>query len=168
MMSAESAQAAAEAEMVDVGLDEIQRLIPHRYPFLMIDKVIDLVPGQRAIGIKNVTINEPFFPGHFPGRPVMPGVLIVEAMAQTAAIAVVKGLGQQEGSGNVVYFMAIDRARFRQPVLPGDRLELHVSLIKGRAKVWRFAGEARVDGTVRAEAEFMAMIMPPEEAGAGG
>ena len=147
----------------DVDILEIKRLIPHRYPFLLIDRIIALRPGRSAVGIKNVTANEPFFEGHFPSRPVMPGVLIVEAMAQTAAVLVVKGLDVAEDHGLLVYFMAIDKARFRQPVTPGDRLELHVAVDRGRGKVWRFTGEGRVNGTVCAEAEFMAMIMHPED-----
>jgi 3-hydroxyacyl-[acyl-carrier-protein] dehydratase len=125
-------QEAGAAEAV-VDINEIQRLIPHRPPFLMIDRVLDLVPGERAVGIKNVTINEPFFEGHFPSRPVMPGVLIIEAMAQTATLICAKSLGVGEDHGLLVYFMGIDKARFRRPVTPGDRLELPVSSGCGRA-----------------------------------
>ncbi len=147
----------------EIDILEIKRLIPHRYPFLMIDRITGLYRGRSAIGIKNVTANEPHFEGHFPSRPVMPGVLIIEAMAQTAAVLVVKGLDVGEDHGLLVYFMGIDKARFRQPVTPGDRLELHVTLDRSRGKVWRFTSAARVNGCVCAEAEFMAMIMHPED-----
>lgn len=148
---------------VEVDILEIKRLIPHRYPFLLIDRVTDLYPSRSAVGIKNVTANEPFFEGHFPSRPVMPGVLIIEAMAQTAAVLVVKALDVGEDHKLLVYFMSIDKARFRQPVTPGDRLELHVAVDRGRGKVWRFTGEGKVNGVICAEAEFMAMIMHPED-----
>lgn len=141
----------------DVDLNQIMAMIPHRYPFLLIDAVTDLHPGNRAIGIKNVTFNEPFFQGHFPGHPIMPGVLIVEAMAQTAAVVVVGGHGGDDNS--VVYFMSIDGARFRKPVFPGDRLMLHVEKLHGRGTVWKFKGEARVDGQLRAEATYTAMMV---------
>jgi 3-hydroxyacyl-[acyl-carrier-protein] dehydratase len=154
-------QLAEEGRTVDIN--EIQRTIPHRPPFLLIDRVLDLVPGERAIGIKNVTINEPFFQGHFPSRPVMPGVLIVEAMAQTATLICAKSLDVGEDHGLLVYFMGIDKARFRRPVTPGDRLELHVTRLRARSKVWSFSGEAKVDGATVAEAVFMAMIMRPED-----
>ena len=143
-----------------IGLDRIMELIPHRYPFLMIDAVDVAVAGESAIGIKNVTINEPFFQGHFPEHPIMPGVLVVEAMAQTAAVVVCDTLN---GEGeNVVYFMSVEGARFRKPVLPGDRLNLHVEKQHGRGKVWKFKGEARVDGELKAEATFTAMIVSEE------
>jgi len=141
----------------DVSLDRIMELIPHRYPFLLIDAVSDLDPGQSAVGIKNVTINEPFFQGHFPDHPIMPGVLIVEAMAQTAAVVVLGALDESERS--VVYFMSIDNARFRKPVLPGDRMMLHVTKQHGRGNVWKFKGEARVNGQLKAEATYTAMIV---------
>ena len=136
---------------------DIQRLLPHRYPFLLVDRVVELDPGKRLVAIKNVTANEPFFVGHFPGAPVMPGVLIVEAMAQTAAVLVVSTYGQSS-EGKLVYFMSIDDVRFRRPVFPGDRLELHVEKVQSRASVWKFAGKAIVDGKVMAEATFAAMI----------
>jgi 3-hydroxyacyl-[acyl-carrier-protein] dehydratase len=140
-----------------IDIDQIQRMIPHRYPMLMIDRVIDLVPDQRATGIKNVTINEPFFQGHFPGAPLMPGVLIIEAMAQTAAVLVVATLGA-EREGSLVYFMSIDSARFRKPVKPGDVLRVHVEKGRNRGNVWKFNGRAVVDGDVVAEATYAAMI----------
>jgi len=140
-----------------IDIDQIQRMIPHRYPMLMIDRIVDLVPDQRATGIKNVTINEPFFQGHFPGAPLMPGVMIIEAMAQTAAVLVVATLGA-EREGSLVYFMSIDSARFRKPVKPGDVLHVHVEKGRNRGNVWKFNGRAVVDGDVVAEATYAAMI----------
>lgn len=140
----------------------IKRMIPHRYPFLLIDRVVNIAKGASAVGLKMVTVNEPHFNGHFPVRPVMPGVLIVEAMAQTAAVLVVETL-DLAGSNSLVYFMSIEGAKFRQTVTPGDRLELHIAIQRGRGKVWKFAGEARVEGALVAEAEFTAMIMPRDD-----
>ena len=140
-----------------IDVEGIQRLLPHRYPMLMIDRVIDMESGLRATGIKNVTINEPFFQGHFPGHPVMPGVLIIEAMAQTAAVVVVTAL-ERERDGSVVYFMSIDQARFRKPVLPGDTMYLHVEKQRSRGKVWKFTGLAKVNDVLVAEATYAAMI----------
>jgi len=140
-----------------LGIDQIRRMIPHRYPMLMVDRIVDLVPDQRATGIKNVSINEPFFAGHFPGAPLMPGVLIIEAMAQTAAVLVVATLGA-EREGSLVYFMSIDSARFRKPVVPGDILRVHVEKGRQRGNVWKFNGKAKVDGDVVAEATYAAMI----------
>ena len=137
---------------------EIMQMIPHRYPFLMIDRVVDIIPDVSAIGIKNVSINEPFFQGHFPRQPVLPGVLIIEAMAQTAAVFVVETL-EGAAAGKLVYFMTVDDARFRRPVFPGDVLKIHVSKIRNRKNVWKFRGEARVDGALKAEATYSAMIM---------
>ncbi len=147
-----------KASTSTIDINRIIEMIPHRYPFLLVDRVEDVVPGESAVGIKNVTINEPFFQGHFPDRPVMPGVLIVEAMAQTAAVLVVHTLGE-EAEGKLVYFMTIDNARFRQPVEPGDQLHLVCTKVKQRATVWKFHGEARVGDTVVAEATYSAMIM---------
>ncbi len=144
-------------------LDRIMRMIPHRYPFLMIDAVRDIRKAESAVGIKNVTFNEPHFQGHFPSRPIMPGVLIVEAMAQTAAVMVVETLGMIDNE-LLVYFMTLDQGRFRRLVRPGDRLELHVRVIRGRGKIWKFWGEGRVDGEIAAEAEFSAMIVTPDDA----
>lgn len=140
-----------------IDIDGIQRLIPHRYPFLMIDRVVDVVINVRATGIKNVTINEGFFHGHFPSEPVMPGVLIIEAMAQTAAVLVVATLGSEK-QGRLVYFMSIDSARFRKPVVPGDQLMVLVEKLRNRGNVWKFKAEARVDGVLVAEAVYAAMI----------
>ena len=129
---------------------------------MLIDAVTDIIPGESAIGLKNVTVNENFFQGHFPDHPIMPGVLIIEAMAQTAAIVVIESLGNAN-SDKLVYFMSIDNARFRKPVLPGHTVRLHVEKQQGRGKVWRFKGEARVDGTLMAEAVFTAMIVDKTE-----
>ena len=134
------------------------RMIPHRYPMLLIDRVVDLVADESARGIKNVSINEPQFIGHFPSRPIMPGVLIVEAMAQTAAVLVVHTLGP-DAEGKLVYFMSIDDCRFRRPVEPGDIMHIHVSKDRSRGNVWRFSCEVRVDDHVAAEAKISAMII---------
>lgn len=139
-----------------IDLHKIQKMIPHRYPMLMIERVIDVVPGVRATGIKNVSINEWFFQGHFPEEPLMPGVLIIEAMAQTAAV-VVQTLGPEK-EGRLVYFMSVDSARFRKPVVPGDTLHLLVEKQRRRGSVWRFSGCAKVDGVIVAEATYTAMI----------
>ena len=140
-----------------IDINRIMNMIPHRYPILLVDRVLEIVPGESAVGLKNVTINEPHFQGHFPDFPVMPGVLIIEAMAQTAAIVVVESLGPA-AEGKVVYFMSIDDARFRKPVVPGDSVHIHVKKIHARANVWKFTGEAKVDGNLCAEATFSAMI----------
>ena len=141
-----------------MDVSRIMELIPHRYPFLMIDRVIDIVPGIKATGVKNVSINEQFFAGHFPEKPVMPGVLIIEAMAQTAACLVVHTLGP-ESEGKLVYFMSVDGARFRKPVEPGDQLFVEVVKQRSRGNVWKFDGRAMVDGNLVAEATYAAMIM---------
>ena len=145
-------------------IELIQRLIPHRYPFLLVDKVRDIVPFKSAVGIKNVTMNEPHFQGHFPGVPVMPGVTIVEAMAQTAAIMV--GVSADLVDKNLlVYFMGIDGVKFRRKVGPGDVLELHVTALRGKpgGKVWKFGGVAEVEGDMACEVEFTAMMDLPKE-----
>jgi 3-hydroxyacyl-[acyl-carrier-protein] dehydratase len=146
---------------IDVALIDsktLMTMIPHRYPFLLIDRLIDVRRGESAIGIKNVTVNENFFQGHFPGHPVMPGVLIVEAMAQTAAALVIESLGPQSGAP-IVYFMSIDSAKFRKPVVPGDQLRLHLTKDRKRGNVYRFNGVANVDDVTVAEASITAMIM---------
>ena len=140
-----------------LDLARIKQMIPHRYPLLMIEKVIDVVPNERATGIKNVSINEWYFQGHFPAEPVMPGVLIIEAMAQTAAVLVVASLGR-ENEGRLTYFMSIESARFRKPVVPGDVIRIPVEKQRRRGSVWRFGGRAEVDGTIVAEAVYTAMI----------
>ena len=143
-------------EAVDIA--RILHAIPHRYPFLLIDRVVEVVPDRSAIGVKNVSVNENFFQGHFPGHPVMPGVLIIESMAQTAAVLVVETLGP-EAAGKVVYFMSIEGAKFRRPVVPGDQLRIHVTKDRNRGNVWKFNAVARVDGVSVAEATYAAMIM---------
>jgi 3-hydroxyacyl-[acyl-carrier-protein] dehydratase len=141
-----------------VDIKGILGAIPHRYPFLMIDRMVDLILGESATGIKNVSVNEPFFAGHFPDHPVMPGVLIIECMAQTSAVLVVTTLGP-DARGKVVYFMSIDSAKFRRPVVPGDQLHIEVTRKQRRGPVWKFQGIAKVDGIVVAEAVYSAMIM---------
>ena len=135
----------------------ILEMIPHRYPMLLVDRLEEIELGERAVGLKNVTFNEPHFQGHFPGAPVMPGVLIVEAMAQTAAALVVATLGE-DAKGKLVYFMTIDEARFRRQVVPGDQLRLHVQKTRARSRVWKFEGKAYVGDALAAEAKFGAMI----------
>jgi 3-hydroxyacyl-[acyl-carrier-protein] dehydratase len=134
----------------------IQKLLPHRFPFLLIDRVVEL-DGDKVVALKNVTINEPFFAGHFPGAPIMPGVLIVEAMAQAGGVLAMTALGEQ-AAGKLVYFMGIDKVKFRRPVVPGDQLRLEVTPLRKGAAVWKMAGKALVDGQVAAEAEFLATI----------
>jgi 3-hydroxyacyl-[acyl-carrier-protein] dehydratase len=141
-----------------IDINRIMELIPHRYPFLMIERVIDIVPGVKATGVKNVSINEPYFAGHFPEKPVMPGVLIIEAMAQTAAVLVVHTLGK-DAEGKLVYFMSVDGARFRKPVQPGDQIHVEVLKQRTRGNVWKFTGRAMVGDTLVAEATYAAMIM---------
>ncbi len=133
----------------------IQKLLPHRFPFLLLDRVTEL-DDEKVVGIKNVTINEPFFQGHFPGHPIMPGVLIVEAMAQAGAILAMKSIGDL--AGKLVYFMALDKVKFRRPVVPGDQLRLEVTPLRKGGAIWKMAGKAIVDGQVAAEAEFLATI----------
>jgi 3-hydroxyacyl-[acyl-carrier-protein] dehydratase len=143
-------------DLIDIA--RIMHAIPHRYPFLMIDRIVDLVRGRSAIGIKNVSVNEAFFQGHFPHHPVMPGVLIIESMAQTSAVLVVETLGA-DAAGKVVYFMSIEGAKFRRPVVPGDQLRISVTKDRHRGNVWKFHAVARVDGISVAEATYAAMIM---------
>jgi 3-hydroxyacyl-[acyl-carrier-protein] dehydratase len=148
-----------ESETVtDMDTNRLMDVIPHRYPFLMIDRLVDIITNVSATGIKNVTVNEPYFQGHFPGQPVMPGVLIIEAMAQTSAALVVHSMGAH-AEGKLVYFMSIESARFRKPVVPGDRLNVHVTKERSRGNVWKFSAEAKVDGAVVAEATYTAMIL---------
>lgn len=144
-----------------IEIERIMSMIPHRYPFLLVDRVVDLVEGQSATGIKNVSINEPFFQGHFPGHPVMPGVLIVEAMAQTAGVVVIHSLGP-DPKAKMVYFMSIDSARFRKPVTPGDTLHIHVTKKAQRGNAWKFSAQAKVDGVVVSDASYSAMIVDSE------
>lgn len=142
---------------LNANLEMIQRIIPHRYPFLLIDKVRDIVPGVSAVGIKNVTINEPHFQGHFPGTPIMPGVTIVEAMAQTAGVLGGMTLDMIDKK-MLIYFMAIDKCKFRRMVVPGDVLELHVTVKRSGTKIWKFEGTGMVEGQMAAQAEFTAMM----------
>ena len=151
-------QPVARGVVDTIDVMRIMEMIPHRYPFLMIDRVVDLVPDRSAIGVKNVSINESYFQGHFPRQPVMPGVLVIECMAQTAAVLVVETL-KGDAAGKLVYFMSIEEGRFRKPVMPGDTLYIHVTKVKRRGNVWKFSGEARVDGVLMAQARFTAMIM---------
>ena len=151
-------QPVARGVVDTIDVMRIMEMIPHRYPFLMIDRVVDLVPDRSAIGVKNVSINESYFQGHFPRQPVMPGVLVIECMAQTAAVLVVETL-KGDAAGKLVYFMSIEEGRFRKPVMPGDTLYIHVTKVKRRGNVWKFSGEARVDGMLMAQARFTAMIM---------
>jgi 3-hydroxyacyl-[acyl-carrier-protein] dehydratase len=141
----------------------VMMLLPHRYPFLLLDRMYDMNGDESCIGVKNVTINEPFFQGHFPQFPVMPGVLIIEGLAQTAGALCVHSLGESY-KAELVYFMGIDKAKFRKPVLPGDQLHYHVRKIRNRGRVWRFYGEARVEGAVVAEAEISAMLADTADA----
>ena len=150
--------AAAAEDATEIDRERIMEMIPHRDPFLLIDKVVDLVKNERATGIKTVSPEEYYFRGHFPRRPVMPGVLIVEAMAQTAAVLVVHTLGP-DWENKLVYFMSIDSARFRRPVVPDDVLHIHVTKQRHRRNVWKFDGQAKVDGQLAAEAVFAAMIL---------
>ncbi len=140
-----------------VDIRQIMKLLPHRYPFLLVDRLMDIVPNESAVGLKNVTFNENFFQGHFPAAPVMPGVLIIEAMAQTSGALVVHSAGKSL-EGKLVYFMAIDGAKFRRPVVPGDTLMIHVKKIQSRGPVWKFQCEAKVGNDLCAEATVTAMI----------
>jgi 3-hydroxyacyl-[acyl-carrier-protein] dehydratase len=152
------APACTQPQVAQVDLQRIMEMIPHRHPFLLIDQVVDMVANERATGVKNVSIDEYYFRGHFPARPVMPGVLIIEAMAQTAAVLVVHTLGS-EAEGKLVYFMSVDNARFRRPVFPGVRLDVHVAKQRNRGNVWKFEGRAKVSEALVAEAVFAAMIL---------
>ena len=141
-----------------MDIHEILEHLPHRYPILLVDRVLDVVPGERIVALKNVSVNEPFFPGHYPHHPVMPGVLIVEALAQAAAILSFKTLGGKPYDKSVYYFVGIDNARFKRPVSPGDQLILEVSIQASKRGLWKFAAQAKVDGQVAAEAELMCTV----------
>jgi beta-hydroxyacyl-ACP dehydratase FabZ len=143
-----------------VDIDEIKKLLPHRYPFLLVDRIVELELSKRIVGIKNVTINEPFFTGHFPEKPIMPGVLILEAMAQAGGVLAFKSFPGMEGS---VFFTGIDDARFRKPVIPGDQLKLVVEVVRHRREIWVFDGKALVDDDIVAEARIMAMLKMNKE-----
>ena len=150
-----------EHELQSLDIAKILEFLPHRYPFLLVDRVTKIDRDISAVGIKNVTINEPFFQGHFPNNPVMPGVLIIGAMAQTAAVICVNNSEVKEG--NSVLFLTVDRAKFRRPVIPGDRLELHVNRLKRRGNIWRYQCIGMVDGAKAAEAEISALMTPPDQ-----
>jgi 3-hydroxyacyl-[acyl-carrier-protein] dehydratase len=147
-----------ESQSISIDVVQLMKMLPHRYPMLMIDRLDEIVKDSSAVGIKNVTVNEPCFQGHFPGRPIMPGVLIIESMAQTAAALVVYSIGGV-AEGRLVYFMSIEGARFRKLVVPGDTLRVHVARIHRRGNVWKFRGEAKVEGVLCAEAIYTAMIV---------
>jgi 3-hydroxyacyl-[acyl-carrier-protein] dehydratase len=153
-----TSQSGSAAAPLDIR--RVMAALPHRYPMLLVDRIEELVVDERIVAIKAVTINEPFFQGHFPGRPIMPGVLIVEALAQAAGVLAVESLGLA-GSGKLVYFMAIDGAKFRTPVEPGVLLRLEVEFVQKRSSVCKFAGRATIDGKLAAEANFTAMIADP-------
>jgi len=140
-----------------LDINKVMSLLPHRYPFLMIDRILEMEPGKRIVGIKNVTINEPFFQGHFPGHPIMPGVLLLEAMAQVGGVYAL--MNDPKPETKVLYFMSIDKAKFRKPVLPGDQVRFELELAKERGPIKTFKGTAKVDGALVAEAEMMAMIV---------
>jgi 3-hydroxyacyl-[acyl-carrier-protein] dehydratase len=158
---------ATRGERLDTAdINRILKLLPHRYPFLMIDRIIDIDGDNSATGIKNVTVNEPCFQGHFPGFPVMPGVLLIEGMAQTAGAICVAALGETY-QPQIVYFMTIDKAKFRKPVVPGDTVHFHIRKIRNRGPVWRFHCEAKVEGAMVAEAEVSAMIVDQSKTASG-
>jgi beta-hydroxyacyl-ACP dehydratase FabZ len=142
-----------------IGIQEIMETLPHRYPFLLVDKILELEIEKRIVGIKNVTINEPFFQGHFPGHPIMPGVLLLEAMAQTGGVLAMKSVPPDQVKNKVIYFMSIDKAKFRKPVIPGDQVRFELEQIRQRANIRAYSAKALVDGAVVAEAELMAMIV---------
>lgn len=149
--------------MTQMDIHEILEYLPHRYPILLVDRVLDLVPGERIVALKNVTMNEPFFPGHYPHHPVMPGVLVVEAMAQTAAILSFKTMGAKPDDKSVYYFVGIDGARFKRPVGPGDQLIMEVGITLNKRGMWKFSAQAKVDGQVACEAELICTVRKLEE-----
>lgn len=163
-VSSESEIRDQQKELGTADIARIMQLLPHRYPFLLVDKIIGMDGDNSAIGIKNVSVNEPFFQGHFPNFPVMPGVLLIEGMAQTAGALCVSSL-KETYEPQLVYFMTIDRARFRKPVVPGDTVHYHMVKRRNRGRVWRFEGKAKVNGQVVAEAEISAMIVDPRQQG---
>lgn len=144
--------------MSPMDIHEILEYLPHRYPFLLVDRVLEVVPGERITALKNVSMNEPFFPGHYPHHPVMPGVLVIEAMAQTAAILSFKTMGSQPDDKSVYYFVGIDGARFKRPVGPGDQLMMEVSITLSKRGMWKFSAQAKVDGQVACEAELICTV----------
>jgi 3-hydroxyacyl-[acyl-carrier-protein] dehydratase len=150
-----------------MDIQEIQQLLPHRYPFLLVDRVVEIVPGQKLVAYKNVTMNEDFFNGHFPGHPVMPGVLILEALAQATAILAYK-TENMDPKNMVTYLMGVDGARFRKPVVPGDRLQLNIEVIRHKGAIWKTKGTATVDGVKVAEGEFLATVVDKNKDTGGG
>jgi 3-hydroxyacyl-[acyl-carrier-protein] dehydratase len=150
--------------MTAMDIHEILEYLPHRYPFLLVDRVLDVVAGERITALKNVTINEPFFPGHYPHHPVMPGVLVIEALAQTAAILSFKTMGNKSSENEVYYFVGIDNARFKRPVSPGDQLIFEVALTANKRGIWKFSAVARVDGQVAAEADLICAVKSLDQA----
>lgn len=142
-----------------IGIQEIMETLPHRYPFLLVDRILELEMGKRVVGIKNVTMNEPFFQGHFPGHPIMPGVLLLEAMAQTGGVLALKSVPPDQVKNKVIYFMSIDKAKFRKPVVPGDQVRFELDVIRQRSNIVSLKALALVDGAVVAEAEMMAMVV---------
>ena len=155
----EGSNSVAGESLPVLDIHAVERMLPHRYPFLLVDRARDLRVGRSIVGLKNVTANEPYFHGHFPGRPIMPGVLVVEAMAQTSALLVGRTL-ELSAAETDIYFMSVERARFRRPIVPGDQVELHVRVLHARRQVWRFAGTATVGGKRVADAEFTVMYVP--------
>ena len=147
-------------EAIDSGMDitQIMKFLPHRYPFLLVDRVLELVPNERVVAIKNVTMNEPHFPGHFPNHPVMPGVLMIEALAQTAGLLAFKSSGKEVGANSVIYFVGIDGARFKRPVVPGDQVRMEATILRHTRGIWKFAAKATVDGQLACEAELMCTL----------
>ena len=143
---------------MELNIEQIKELIPHRYPFLLVDRITECVPGERAVGLKCVSANEPFFQGHFPGVPVMPGVLIIEALAQAGGLLVLHGFDPSETAGKLFLFSGLEKVRFRRPVFPGDRLVLECRLIRHKLKLWKMEGRAYVDGVLAAEAEITAAV----------
>ena len=144
--------------MSQMDIHEILEYLPHRYPMLLVDRVLEVIPGERIVALKNVSFNEPFFPGHYPHHPVMPGVLVVEALAQAAAILSFKTMGGKSDDKSVYYFVGIDGARFKRPVSPGDQLVLEVSILKSKHSIWKYAAQAKVNDQVAAEAELMCTL----------
>lgn len=159
-----AAATAGPGTILMMNINEIVEYLPHRYPFLLIDRVLEMEEGKRIIALKNVTMNEPFFPGHFPHHPVMPGVLIVEAMAQAAAVLSFKSMGVKPDENSVVYFAGIDNARFKRPVVPGDQLRLEVEITRVARSIWKYQGRASVEGQTTAEAELMCTLREVEPA----
>jgi beta-hydroxyacyl-ACP dehydratase FabZ len=144
-------------------INQIMDMLPHRYPFLLIDRILEFEMNKRIVGLKNVTINEPFFQGHFPGHPIMPGVLLLEAMAQSGGFLALKSLPAEEVKKKVLYFMSIDKAKFRKPVLPGDQVRFEIDVLRQRSNIMSLKAQALVDGAVVAEAEMMAMIVDKDK-----